>query len=948
MSILPSTIDTPSRPRVNGKFIEVDGRRFLVKGVSYGTFAPDEHGIQFPPLPQVARDFELMAGAGINTLRTYTVPPESILDEAFRHGLRVMVGLPWAQHLAFLDDKRLAAQIRAEAADTVRRLSAHPAAMLFAVGNEIPAPVVRWHGQHRVEAFLRDLGREVKAAAPQSLLTYVNFPPTEYLDLDAFDVCAFNVYLHREADLRAYLARLQHIAGPRPLLIAEAGADSIREGEDGQGRITAMHIRASFDEGACGTVAFSWTDEWWRGGHTVADWKFGLVDAERKPKPALAEVARAYAEVPFSEEARARWPKVTVVVCAYNASDTIDDCLQSLSALTYPRYEVIVVNDGSRDDTSARAKRHAGVRVIDIANGGLSAARNLGLAEATGEIVAYTDADVRVDPDWLSHLVQPLLSSRFVGSGGPNLVPQDDPWTAQCVARSPGGPTHVLLDDRVAEHVPGCNMAFRRDALLSIGGFNPVYLRAGDDVDVCWRLQAKGLEIGFAPAALVWHHHRTTVKAYWLQQVGYGEGETWLDAHHPEKFIGGQMLWRGRIYSQLPFVRSFTDQRINTGVWGTAAFPSVYRTDVNALQFLPHSAAWMLASSWVSVLGLLAFLTPYTPEALLLVTAGLAGWAITAARCAIFARRTDLSALPGASARATRFKYRAFIMWLHLVQPVARAYGRLRGMWEPPEVVAPQHTTRMPWRAPVPSMRDVGRSAVLVVGGSVERAFWSEGWTSQNATLTELAGELRAARPAGLVDLDDGWHADRDLSVAVSRWGWLHVRTLVEEHANGRSLLRIGTRLQPSFNGVVEALGLALLLVGATSAAIALRWPSVSLASAIVVAVAFARAAWQTTRVAAVLDRALERVTVVADMTPVEVRPGSGRRTRVQLRPTTPAQAAQAILMALVLASAGLSGFSIAQDLLAARRAAVVTPAGPRASFAPERPALPVEGVGRP
>src|ERR1051325_11505821 len=79
-------------------------------------------------------------------------------------------------------------------------------------------------------------------------------------------------------------------------------------------------------------------------------------------------------------------------------------------------------------------------------------------------------------------------------------------------SRAPGGPTHVLLDDRIAEHVPGCNMAFRRDALLAIGGFNPIYLRAGDDVDVCWRLQALGWKIGFAAAALVWHHHRSSVK----------------------------------------------------------------------------------------------------------------------------------------------------------------------------------------------------------------------------------------------------------------------------------------------------------------------------------------------------------------------------------------------------------------------------------------------------
>ena len=95
---------------------------------------------------------------------------------------------------------------------------------------------------------------------------------------------------------------------------------------------------------------------------------------------------------------------------------------------------------------------------------------------------------------------------------------------AQCIARAPGGPTHVLLDDRIAEHVPGCNMAFRRDALLAIGGFNPIYLRAGDDVDVCWRLQARGWKIGFASSALVWHHHRSSIKAYWRQQVGLRRG----------------------------------------------------------------------------------------------------------------------------------------------------------------------------------------------------------------------------------------------------------------------------------------------------------------------------------------------------------------------------------------------------------------------------------------
>src|SRR5262249_27178149 len=174
----------------------------------------------------------------------------------------------------------------------------------------------------------------------------------------------------------------------------------------------------------------------------------------------------------------------------------------------------ILVNDGSKDRTGEIARSFASVRVVDTPNAGLSAARNVGLAEATGEIVAYTDADTRVDPDWLTFLVQPFMTSEVVASGGPNVVPPDDPPMAQCIARAPGGPTHVLLDDRLAEHVPGCNMAFRRDALLAIGGFNPIYLRAGDDVDVCWRLQSRRWEGGVAPVGVGGHHPPSALPGY--------------------------------------------------------------------------------------------------------------------------------------------------------------------------------------------------------------------------------------------------------------------------------------------------------------------------------------------------------------------------------------------------------------------------------------------------
>src|SRR5204863_6691403 len=221
-------------------------------------------------------------------------------------------------------------EIRGELARKVAELGDHPAVLAFALGNEIPPGVVRWHGRVRVENFLRSLYETAKDTSPASLFTYVNFPPTEFLDLSFFDISAFNVYLHREPELRAYLARLQHVASQKPLLLAEAGADSIREGEDGQAAITAMHIRSAFAEGACGAVAYAWTDEWWRGGHPVEDWNFGLVDRNRRPKPAAAAVAAAFAGAPFSAAAQRAWPRVSVVVCAYNAADTLDDCLSSL------------------------------------------------------------------------------------------------------------------------------------------------------------------------------------------------------------------------------------------------------------------------------------------------------------------------------------------------------------------------------------------------------------------------------------------------------------------------------------------------------------------------------------------------------------------------------------------------------------------------------------------
>jgi len=525
---LPNATASWERPRAGGKFLFADGDKLHVKGVTYGTFRAGEDRVEFPPPAMVERDFRLMAAHGVNAVRTYTPPPRWLLDRAWQQGLRVMVGLAVERDVGYLNDTRDLSGIAARVRERVRACAGHPAVLCYAIGNEIPAPVVRWLGPRRIERFLARMAREVREQDPGALITYVNYPSTEYLDCGFADLISFNVYLESMERFEAYLPRLQNLAGDRPLLITELGLDSLRAGVEAQAAMVSKQVRGAFAAGSAGVFVYAWTDEWHRGGEDVHDWDFGLVRRDRAPKPALAAVSRAFAEVPFADDER--WPRISVVVCTYNGSRLLRDALEGIKQLDYPDFEAIVVDDGSADGSGALAAEY-GVRVIRNAeNRGLSAARNTGWQAATGEIIAYLDDDARPDPQWLRYLAWAFRTTGHVGIGGPNIAPAGDGWIAECVAHSPGGPMHVLVSDTVAEHIPGCNMAFRRSALAAIAGFDARFRTAGDDVDLCWRLQDAGGTLGFHAGAMVWHHRRNSVRTYWRQQLGYGRAEALLEA----------------------------------------------------------------------------------------------------------------------------------------------------------------------------------------------------------------------------------------------------------------------------------------------------------------------------------------------------------------------------------------------------------------------------------
>ncbi len=769
---------------MRGKFLFVGDTKLQVRGVTYGAFAPDADGREYHDLARIESDFALMAANGINTVRIpHTIPPVALLDVAARYGLYVMVGLSAEQYIGFLIDRRRdAPDVAAVLRDKVRACAGHPALLCYALGNEIPAPMARWLGRRRVERYLERLYRVVKAADPDGLVTYVNYPTTEYLHLPFLDLLCFNVYLESQERLDSYLARLQNLAGDRPLIMSELGLDSLRNGPDVQARSLDWQIRTAFAAGCAGVFVFSWTDEWYRHANDVPDWAFGLTQADRTPKPSLRVVREAFAEIPFSS--RLPWPRVSVVVCTYNGARTIRDCLDGVGRLAYPDYEVIVVDDGSSDATPAIARQYD-CRLIQTANRGLANARNTGLAAATGEIVAYLDDDAYPDPDWLTYLAATFLRSSYAGVGGPNIAPPGDGPIAECVARAPGGPVHVLTTDREAEHIPGCNMAFRKWCLEAIGGFDPQFRTAGDDVDLCWRLQERGWALGFHPAAMVWHHRRNSARTYWKQQIGYGRAEAMLERKWPEKYNGpGHVRWVGRIYgSGVTQALGWRRPRVYHGVWGAAPFQSLYQPAPSLLGSLPQMPEWhLMTASFAAIAGLSVAWRPFKLALPLLAVAHgpprAPAW-LSAAR----ARFPDAPA-PG---RLARFRRRALTAALHLIQPLARLRGRL-------------HEGLTPWR-----QRGTPALAPL---WPVTASIWTAHPADQQERLKVMEARLRAD---GACVLRGGRHDRWDLEVRSGFFGSARLLLGVEDHPGGHQMLRFRWWPDMPLRGPVLTLVFALL-----------------------------------------------------------------------------------------------------------------------------------------
>jgi len=791
------------RLEARAKFFFQGEHKFPVQGVTYGPFRPQEEDGPCYPAPEKARrDLEMMQAAGINVLRVYTTPPEWFCDLCEEHGVRMMVTIPWFKRVCFLDDADSLNSIHRRLRETVKANAGHHAIFGYLVDNEIPPDLVRWYGPRRMETYLDSLARMVKDCDPDALVSYANFPCTEYLNPMALDFFSFNVYLHELDKLGAYLSRLQNLAGNKPLILSEFGMDTLRHPEEEQAQLLKSHYDTVFGHGLAGSIIFSWTDEWFTDGVDIEDWAFGIVRRDRTPKVAYNELKPVLAnpERPLHERfplpEGIAWPKVSVVVCSYNGASTLDDCLLSLSRLDYPDYEVILVDDGSTDNTQEIVQRYPNVRNIHQDNKGLSVARNVGIAAAEGEVVAFTDSDCMADADWLYYLIRTLYGDEFAAVGGPNISPPAANWVQATVEAAPGSPSHILLTDTTAEHVPGCNMAFFKWALTEIDGFDPEYRKAGDDVDVCWRLMQNGHRIGFSPSAVVWHYRRFTVGAYFGQQAGYGEAESLLRFKHLQYFgPTGSAMWKGRVYEQATQIPLFSRPIIYHGIFGTGLFQTLYPRPISPWAGLISSIEWLALALFILALSIPVDMLRLIPLIMLGLTL-LVGLNYVA-RAYLEPRYDTLI-------------NRLLLLYLAIAQPWRRGLARyvtwIRGRR------IPAYPDRPPSRQPA-KMPGFFRCSEL--------AFWSEEGTERTALLDAIREELddEGWRYA----LDTGWK-NWDLHVFGSRWWSLRLHTMSEVYPQNRRLTRVGNYLHVS-----SFMLLVLVLLGIVLATVTPLYPVVGL-----------------------------------------------------------------------------------------------------------------------
>ncbi len=232
---------------------------------------------------------------------------------------------------------------------------------------------------------------------------------------------------------------------------------------------------------------------------------------------------------------------ISVVIPAYNAEKTIIPCLESLVKQSFLSQEIIVVDNNSTDKTFQLVKNfNKNIILLLEMKKGPAAARNKGIKQATGEVIAFTDADCIADKDWIKNIVEAFNNKDIVGVVGQieGYKPETliEKFLAFSTLQPPKGP-HIFEEYYLLSGgFPTTNLSFKRSVLMKLGGFNLNWLR-GQDCELCARVLKTGNKIRFNSHALVYHINKTTLKGLLQRTFWSGMANARLLKKHCPKYL---------------------------------------------------------------------------------------------------------------------------------------------------------------------------------------------------------------------------------------------------------------------------------------------------------------------------------------------------------------------------------------------------------------------------
>ena len=739
----------------HGKFLSRAGQKFFFKAMRLADVSAK---LDFTQKLKLRKRLDNLRTAHTTGVVLTEAQSQPCLDIAAQSGLVAMVELRIAADE--LTRSRGWKSVVSRIARTANILGRHPALVGYLLDCEIGQDALRAGGLEKARRRVRGVVKTIKGRAPEAMVGIKVRPETLALSILEQDFLYAEIPALEPVEIRDFVVALHNVAEARPVVI------EFKDASPGQDEAVAV----AFGTGAAGVVAPPVPAP------VSHDWLGVRMMRASDVMPFVTLNGTCPPQPP-------KMPMVSVVICAYDAERTMRDCLESLRRLDYPNFEVVIVDDGSRDRTADISMDFPEFRLIRQPNKGLSVARNVGMQAARGEIIAYTDSDCVVDPHWLTLMVRSMIEGNFDGCGGPNYAPHEDGRIEASCAASPGAPCHVLIADDRAEHLAGCNMLFSKAALAKIGGFDPQFTSAGDDVDICWRMLDAGFKLGFSPAAFVWHFRRNTVKAYYGQQRGYGRAEAMLHRRYPERFnVMGQIAWRGTIPGLARTIPGGSRKRV---LWrtATAGAQTLFDPGLTLAKVIPQTLEWTVLSA-IALAASIVLGAPLIPAAAMLALGPI--WALYYAWHAPLEKSHE------------SFTARLLIAYLAYTGPMVRTMTRYKTRAKALTGLAGADGVRQ-------------RPTINWLRRTIRLDYWNDESITRDRLMDRML-KLFARSGHGAI-VDAGWN-DYDLEVRPNPWTRIELKTADEEHEAGKVTNHVLARIKSTR---ISRLALA---AGALSAAV--------------------------------------------------------------------------------------------------------------------------------